>query len=868
MSMKTLYASCTRGHPLSVVLEGGAGCGKTALLDLFAQYCTGQGAKVFTVAPVVAADRAASAQEVQHLVERMEHLSRDVPVVICRNDPQSRDEHVTRLLLDVMRRLGDRPVMLVLTLLPFGGAFAPALHRDLLRQPDVHRIRLHPLTQQQCRETWTTLRGTSSPHAAETAHAVSGGNPLLLHALAEEAGTSPGVTQWPQPHGLFVQEAVACIRESGPLALKVAAGMAALGESACPDSLATVLNLSPVAVDYGRNLLGAAGFLQGWHIRHPLVAAGILEALGPDQRGALDTEVAGLLYRRGAGPGELARLLLRTRTAACPWQLSVLEQAAAEALGKDDVRLADDCLALAEEAATECADYVRIVHKRFGVTMRTAPWTAAPRFLEQITGEPCPDDHQLCQARIALRARLLMECGRLEEGVTALRTALRPDEAAEKDPGPGEAHWPWIFQAVPDLRDAGALCSGAGQNLTDLLKFGFGFGLNRLSSHRTDARQAEEHLRTLELGDNTITLIVPALLSLIREGRPDLAGAWAAHFTREAAARGVEGWRQLLTAVRAEADLARGWLTEAEGHARDVLDACAGEPGYWLHGGPLAVLIDVCAATGRYEEATRLLDRPVPPDFAQSYFSLPYLMARGHFLSGLGRPHLALSDFLTVGRRAARWELPGWMQPAWRIYAAETWLRIGNEQECARLLAEHEDAASGTEPIHYGQWLRVRARLAGRQERPALLARAVERLRHTSGGWVLAEALTDLADAHRELGQSGPAEQALCEARQLAKESRSGVLLERIAALSDGDPAAGRAPRGPHSLNLASILSESELRVAALAARGSTNREISEELFITVSTVEQHLTRVYRKLDITSRQELPLYVEAALREAV
>jgi DNA-binding CsgD family transcriptional regulator len=45
--------------------------------------------------------------------------------------------------------------------------------------------------------------------------------------------------------------------------------------------------------------------------------------------------------------------------------------------------------------------------------------------------------------------------------------------------------------------------------------------------------------------------------------------------------------------------------------------------------------------------------------------------------------------------------------------------------------------------------------------------------------------------------------------------------------------------------------------VAALAAEGYTNREISGRLFITVSTVEQHLTRIYRKLNVTRRTELP-----------
>ncbi|MEY9969557.1 DNA-binding NarL/FixJ family response regulator, partial [Streptacidiphilus sp. MAP12-16] len=33
--------------------------------------------------------------------------------------------------------------------------------------------------------------------------------------------------------------------------------------------------------------------------------------------------------------------------------------------------------------------------------------------------------------------------------------------------------------------------------------------------------------------------------------------------------------------------------------------------------------------------------------------------------------------------------------------------------------------------------------------------------------------------------------------------------------------------------------------------------EIARDLFITVSTVEQHLTRVYRKLNVTRRSDLP-----------
>ena len=46
--------------------------------------------------------------------------------------------------------------------------------------------------------------------------------------------------------------------------------------------------------------------------------------------------------------------------------------------------------------------------------------------------------------------------------------------------------------------------------------------------------------------------------------------------------------------------------------------------------------------------------------------------------------------------------------------------------------------------------------------------------------------------------------------------------------------------------------------MAGLAAQGHTNREIAARLFVTVGTVEQHLTRIYRKLDVNSRAELAI----------
>jgi DNA-binding CsgD family transcriptional regulator len=52
-------------------------------------------------------------------------------------------------------------------------------------------------------------------------------------------------------------------------------------------------------------------------------------------------------------------------------------------------------------------------------------------------------------------------------------------------------------------------------------------------------------------------------------------------------------------------------------------------------------------------------------------------------------------------------------------------------------------------------------------------------------------------------------------------------------------------------------LTASEGRIAELARQGLSNREIAQMLFITTRTVEGHLTSVFRKLRVDSRDELP-----------
>ncbi|MEV3994012.1 LuxR family transcriptional regulator [Streptomyces sp. NPDC049837] len=76
--------------------------------------------------------------------------------------------------------------------------------------------------------------------------------------------------------------------------------------------------------------------------------------------------------------------------------------------------------------------------------------------------------------------------------------------------------------------------------------------------------------------------------------------------------------------------------------------------------------------------------------------------------------------------------------------------------------------------------------------------------------------------------------------------------------------AALRALRGGEEAGADPIaeLTAAERRVAALAAEGCTNRAIAARLYVTTSTVEQHLTRIYRKLRVKSRTDLAALVAA------
>ena len=148
-----------------------------------------------------------------------------------------------------------------------------------------------------------------------------------------------------------------------------------------------------------------------------------------------------------------------------------------------------------------------------------------------------------------------------------------------------------------------------------------------------------------------------------------------------------------------------------------------------------------------------------------------------------------------------------------------------------------------------GAALRVHGRLA-RDE--GSLGEAVRVLHGAPARLERARALIDLGAALRRGGarrdsreplRAGHELAAACGARALAEEARSELAASGIR-VTRRDPV--RRDQ----------LTPSERRIAQMAADGAYNKEIAQSLFLSVKTVEMHLSNAYRKLDVRSRVDL------------
>ena len=372
---------------------------------------------------------------------------------------------------------------------------------------------------------------------------------------------------------------------------------------------------------------------------------------------------------------------------------------------------------------------------------------------------------------------------------------------------------------------------------------------------------AEQVLQSLRIDEGTLEALESAILALVYSDKLNIAATWCNKLLSESANRRAPAWQALITSASALISLRQGDLRVAAEKAEQALSRLSAQAWGVGIGIPLATLIEAHTAMGNHECAAEIVRRRVPEQMFQTRFGLHYMHARGRHLLATGYPEAARADFVACGEHMGEWELDSPILAPWRNSLAEAWLQMGKRDHAARIAEEQlSGAGRRRQPRSRGVALRMLAATRAPDKQVEMLNRAVEILQATDDRYEVARTLASLSRAYQQCGDAGGARQIVRRAWRMAKDCGAETLCSSLLPkLTDGRKEVPAEPQA--EANVASPLSDAEMRVASLAAQGCTNREISGKLFITVSTVEQHLTRAYRKLNIKQRQELPTTLE-------
>jgi DNA-binding CsgD family transcriptional regulator len=264
------------------------------------------------------------------------------------------------------------------------------------------------------------------------------------------------------------------------------------------------------------------------------------------------------------------------------------------------------------------------------------------------------------------------------------------------------------------------------------------------------------------------------------------------------------------------------------------------------------ILTAVLRERGQLDEARQLLG-DLPRLTVHLGHRVYLLSAQARIELDAGDAEAALAAFTEAGDLAQALGIENPAVEPWRSGAALALHRLGRQAEArAQAAAELELSRRWGAPRTTGISLRALGLIEGGTRGEQLLREAVGVLVGSPARLELARTLVDLGAALRRGNSRREARERLRTGIDIAYQCGASALVDRA---NDELAATGAQRRTVHYPGVAN-LTASERRVARLAADGASNRDIAQELFITVKTVEMHLGRVYRKLDITSRTQL------------
>jgi DNA-binding CsgD family transcriptional regulator len=926
LTLRTLLANASDGGGRLVIVEGPPGIGKTALIGRLVADAHREGLLVLTArgsdleqdfafgivrqlfepaitamdeheraealagdarlaAGLVGAERFAGPGAVRSELFPLLHglywlsanLSASRSLLLAVDDVHWADTPSLKLLQYLARRVGELPILIAV------GARsthpeAPVPTLEAIRpEPLVDTIRPHNLTEAAAIEVLTRAFGSRpEPAFAQACHETSGGNPFLLSELGRSlaadsvAPTARAASEVRGVHSEAISRQV-LVRLSrleadaqalaqgtailGPDAeLRHVAALAAVAEATAPQALDALVDARVLAP--GRPL----------RFLHPLLQTTVYMDLAEGRRAAQHKRAARLLADDGASPQRVAAHLLHAERLGDDWVVDALRAAAQSAFHHGAPEQAANYLRRALEEPPE--DPARVMLELGAVTARAGRHDARELLRQAL--EQAETDQLRVRAVVELGMELA-NSGHLEEASVEVRRTLATLDVADKT----------LVRPLQMMGLVLATCSVFARRLgadaieraeATVARHGddaprgvlaiVAFERATVSGDAAEAARLGEHafakgaLFIEQPVDSAHAYFASAALAMagrLRVAERCLGDAIAASRPR-GSMRGVA----FASAMRAMVRHQRGDLAGAEQDANAFAQLEA-EVEWNVFGlAAASALAEVLIDRGELDAAEQALakaDRTV-----DHVLSLPVRMARARLLLVRRDPQRALDELAHCREWEVSWGVrnPVWCE--WRLLAARARLLAGDHERARALSHDQLERvrAFGAAPAK-GRALHVAGVVTGDEPGIELLTEATEELGRSEATLAHAHALLDLGATMRRAKHRVDCRVPLREAADIARRLGAVPLAERA---REELEASGARPR---RLELSGIdsLTARERQVARVAASGLSNREIAQELFVSKKTVETHLGSIYRKLEVSSREE----VAAALATA-
>jgi DNA-binding CsgD family transcriptional regulator/tetratricopeptide (TPR) repeat protein len=796
------------------------------------------------------------------------------PTLLAIDDLHWADTPSLRWLRYLTRRLEGVPLLVAAAARPpEGESRDPTLVAELIADPEAVAIRPEPLGRDSIAALAQKLHGLEPDEAFCAAlQTATGGNPLfigaVLDAVARE-GTSPTAEHAARlleigaqgvarvvglrlarlpPRALAVLRAASILGDG--IELRHAAALAGLEAGELGPAAATLVRL---------DLLRREDPLEFFH---PVVRRAVYQTLDVVERGNAHRSAAELLLEAGAPPESAAGHLLRVAPQADAFVVSTLRQAATRSLAEGAADAAVGYLTRALDEQLDPAARAEVLVE-LGVAERRTNGPAAADHLRaglELLADPGR------RGAVALElGRALWLTDRIADGLAVFERALGEVDR-QRDPDLYElllaelmtsAWWDPQTYSIAEARigelDLDALHGGLGSDilLATMAHYEYQRGLHRELAFQL-ARRALASGNLLASGS---IAFYHAVVVLARAGLLDEACSILDQAVAEARRRGDIFNVAFMLVWRGFCQTRRGDLRAAVADLREAMDlgVAHGLRIAWPYN--VGFLAHALLEQGESDEAAQVIDQGDFPEQlpVNQVHPIWFRLIRGRVRIETGSPERGVEELLQVGETARLFFFDNPSGMPWRSWAAEG-LRLLDRNDDARALAEEELALARRwgDPYAIGASLRVLGLVEGGEAGIGLLGEAVEVLAGSKARLEHAHALVDLGAAFRRANQRTEARERLREGVDLARAVGALALAER----ANEEIAATGARRRTVPRTGLDALTTTERRVGQLAADGMSNKEIAQTLFVTIKTVELHLSSAYRKLEISSRAQL------------